>query len=42
MAGIAVASGKPKAGGEVNAPTFESGVFEKRGVVSWSAWRVPQ
>jgi ketosteroid isomerase-like protein len=45
--GISVASGKPKAGGDViNAPTFESAVFEKRGdrwlVVSWSAWRVPQ
>jgi len=44
--GIAVASGKPKAGGEINAPTFESAVFEKRGdrwlIVSWSAWRVPQ
>jgi ketosteroid isomerase-like protein len=45
--GIAVASGKPKAGGDaINAPTFESAVFEKRGdrwlIVSWSAWRVPQ
>jgi ketosteroid isomerase-like protein len=45
--GISVASGKPKAGGDaVNAPTFESAVFEKRGdrwlIVSWSAWRVPQ
>jgi ketosteroid isomerase-like protein len=30
----------------INAPTFETGIFEKRGdrwlVVSWSAWRVPQ
>ena len=45
--GIAVASGKLKAGGDaVNAPTFETAIFEKRGdrwlIVSWSAWRVPQ
>jgi ketosteroid isomerase-like protein len=45
--GISVATGKPKTGAPVvNAPTFETGVFEKRGdrwvIVSWSAWRVPQ
>ena len=45
--GTSVASGKPKSGAAaVNAPTFETGIFEKRGdrwvIVSWSAWRVPQ
>jgi ketosteroid isomerase-like protein len=44
---ISVATGKPKSGAAVvNAPTFETGVFEKRGdrwvIVSWTAWRVPQ
>jgi ketosteroid isomerase-like protein len=44
--GTTVAAGKPKSGGDVNAPTFETGILEKRGdrwlIVSWSAWRVPQ
>ena len=44
--GIADVVGKSKAGAAVNAPTFESDVFEKRGdrwlLVSHSAWRVPQ
>jgi ketosteroid isomerase-like protein len=38
--------GKSKAGADVNSPTLESDVFEKRGdtwlLVSHSAWRVPQ
>src|SRR5262249_31758994 len=45
--GISVVSGTSKATGvSVNSPTFETGIFEKRGdgwvIVSWSAWRVPQ
>jgi ketosteroid isomerase-like protein len=45
--GIADVLGKPKSGaGNVNAPTLETGILEKRGdrwlIVSWSAWRVPQ
>ena len=45
--GISIAAGKPKSGAApANAPTFEAGVFDKRGdrwvIVSWSAWRAPQ
>jgi ketosteroid isomerase-like protein len=44
--GVTVAAGKPKSGGDVSAPTFETGILEKRGdrwlIVSWSAWRIPQ
>jgi ketosteroid isomerase-like protein len=44
--GTTIAAGKPKSGGDVNAPTFETGILEKRGdrwlIVSWSAWRIPQ
>jgi ketosteroid isomerase-like protein len=44
--GIANAVGKTKAGDAVNAPTFETDVFEKRGsqwlLVSHTASRVPQ
>ena len=46
VTGLAGVVGKLKTGAEVNAPTFEHTILEKRGdqwlIVSHSAWRVPQ